>query len=71
MGGGPVYPRASIADIEMISISFCRKFRSRFVGDTVTKDSLWALETPILIGKRFPVCNVAVGLLRSRVLARQ
>lgn len=71
---GTAYPRASIADVEMISASFCWEFGSRFVGNAVTKDSLWALEIAPFIGERFPVCDIAVRLLKNivvKVLARQ
>lgn len=54
----------------MISISFCGEFRSGIVGDTVTKDSLRALEIALFIRKRLPVCNVAVRLLSSRNISQ-
>lgn len=71
---GTAYPRASIADVEMISASFCWEFGSSFVRNAVTKDSLWALEIAPFIGERFPIRDIAVRLLKYievKVLARQ
>lgn len=67
---GIVYPRTSIADVEMISTPFCWEFGSRFVGNTVTKNSLWALEITPFIRKRFPVCNISVGLFKSESVSK-